>query len=143
MGITFNIMEEYNGKWGMTSALWAIFAIIIVFGLFVWCHQNGKDKAALAGSIQELYGRLNCVEPIVAENAKVLGKTTRTLAATVQGVSDMKDRVFEDIDALDAAVFVGRCGNGRSGGCNDTRYVKRNTYCLDNQSLEQIETCGG
>lgn len=137
-------MEESNGKWGMTSALWAIFAIIIVFGLFVWCHQSGKDKADLAGSVQKLYGRLDNLEPVVAENAKVLGKTTRTLAATVQGVADVKERVFDDIDALDAAVFVTRSACGRnSGGCNDTRYVKRNTYCLDNQSLEQIETCGG
>lgn len=135
--------ENHNGRWGMTSALWAIFAIIIVFGLFIWCHQMGKDKADLAAGVQRLYGRIDAVEPVVAENAKVLRKVGNTLSATVQGVSDMKDRVFEDIDALDAAVFTSRCGSGRSGGCNDTRYVKRNTYCLDNQSLEQIETCGG
>ena len=124
------------------SAVWAIFAIIIVFGLFLWCHQSGKDKAALAGSIQELYGRVNTLEPVVASNTKVLGKTTRTLAATVQGVSDMKDRVFEDIDALDAAVFAPAYGGRNGGGCSNSRFVKRSNYCLDNQSVEQIETCG-
>ena len=75
----------------------------------------------------------------VTANAQNVYRINNTLAQTVQGVQDIKD----DVVGLDQAVFTSRCGCGRSGGCNDTRYVAKNSYNLATSTLEQIETCGG
>ena len=133
--------ENYEGGWwGQNTALWAIVAIIIVIAFLWFCHKSGEDKANLAGSIQQLYGRVNAIEPAVTANSQNVYRINNTLAQTVQGVQDIKD----DVAGLDAAVFTSRCGCGRSGGCNnDTRYVAKNSYNLATSTLEQIETCGG
>ena len=52
--------ENYEvGWWGQNTALWAIVAIAIVIAFLWFCHKSGEDKANLAGSIQQLYGRVN------------------------------------------------------------------------------------
>ena len=133
-------MNETNegGMWGQNTALWAIVAIAIVIAFLWFCHKSGEDKANLAGSIQQLYGRVNAIEPAVSANSQNVFQMKGTLAGVIQGVQDIKD----DVVGLDAAVFTSRCG-GRSGGCNDTRYVAKNSYNLATSTLEQIETCGG
>lgn len=131
--------ENYEGgMWGQNTALWAIVAIIIVIAFLWFCHKQGEDKANLAGSIQQLYGRVNAIEPAVTANAQNVFQMKGTVAGIIQGVQDIKD----DVVGLDAAVFTSRCG-GRNGGCNDTRYVAKNSYNLATSTLEQIETCGG
>lgn len=131
--------ETYEGGWwGQNTALWAIVAIAIVIAFLWFCHKSGEDKANLAGSIQQLYGRVNALEPAVAANSQNAYQMKGTVAGIIQGVQDIKD----DVGSLDAAVFTSRCG-GRSGGCNDTRYVAKNSYNLATSTLEQIETCGG
>lgn len=132
--------ENYEGgMWGQNTALWAIVAIIIVIAFLWFCHKQGEDKANLAGSIQQLYGRVNAIEPAVTANAQNVFQMKGTVAGIIQGVQDIKD----DVAGLDAAVFTSRCGCGRNGGCNDTRYVAKNSYNLATSTLEQIETCGG
>jgi hypothetical protein len=132
--------ENYEGRmWGQNTALWAIVAIIIVIAFLWFCHKQGEDKANLAGSIQQLYGRVNAIEPAVTANAQNVFQMKGTVAGIIQGVQDIKD----DVVGLDAAVFTSRCGCGRNGGCNDTRYVAKNSYNLATSTLEQIETCGG
>lgn len=125
--------------WGQNTGIWAIVAVIIVIAFLWFCHKQGEDKANLAASIQNLYGRVNTLEPVVADNVAVLRKVGNTLSATVQGVQCIKD----DVSALDGAVFTSRCGRGGGCGCNDTRYIAKNNYTLAGSTLEQIETCGG
>ena len=86
--------ENYEGGWwGQNTALWAIVAIIIVIAFLWFCHKTGEDKANLAGSIQQLYGRVNALEPAVTANAQNVYRINNTLAQTVQGVQDIKDDV--------------------------------------------------
>ncbi len=131
--------ENKSGMWGQNTGIWAIVAVIIVIAFLWFCHKQGEDKANLAASIQNLYGKVNTLEPVVADNVAVLRKVGNTLSATVQGVQCIKD----DVSALDGAVFTSRCGRGGGCGCNDTRYIAKNNYTLAGSTLEQIETCGG
>lgn len=131
--------ESKDGMWGQKIGIWAIVAVILVIAFLWFCHRQGEDKANLAASIQNLYGRVNTLEPVVADNVAVLRKVGNTLSATVQGVQCIKD----DVSALDGAVFTSRCGRGGGCGCNDTRYIAKNNYTLAGSTLEQIETCGG
>jgi hypothetical protein len=81
---------------------------------------------------------VNTLEPVVASNTAVLGKVGNTLAAAVQGVADIK----ADVDALDGAVFVARCGHGRGGcGCGTEKFRKESNYTLDSTTLTEIDTC--
>ena len=126
-----------GGKWGQNTALWAIVAIIIVIAFLWWCHRAGDDKANLAASIQNLYGRVNTLEPVVASNTAVLNKVGNTLSAAVQGVADIKS----DVDALDVAVFAPVCGRRGGCGCGTEKFRKESTYTLDSTSLTEIDTC--
>ena len=85
---------ETGGWWGQNTALWAIVAIIIVIAFLWFCHKQGEDKANLAGSIQQLYGRVNAIEPAVTANAQNVYRINNTLAQTVQGVQCIKDDAF-------------------------------------------------
>lgn len=127
-----------GGRWGQNTALWAIVAIIVVIAFLWFCHKSGEDKANLAGSIQNLYGRVNTLEPVVASNTAILGKVGNTLSAAVQGVADIK----ADVDALDVAVFAPVCGSRRSGcGCGTEKFRKESTYTLDSTTLTEVDTC--
>lgn len=128
-----------GGRWGQNTALWAIVAIIVVIAFLWFCHKSGEDKANLAGSIQNLYGRVNTLEPVVADNVAVLRKVGNTLSASVQGISDIK----ADVDALDGAVFVPTCGcNQRGGcGCGTEKFRKESTYTLASTTLTEVDTC--
>ena len=131
--------ENYEGgMWGQNTALWAIVAIAIVITFLWFCHKSGEDKAALAGAVQSVTSRVNAIEPAVTATANNVYKINSNMSKAVQKLQDVSDDVVE----LDAAVFTSRCG-GRSGGCNDTRYVAKNSYNLATSTLEQIETCGG
>lgn len=126
-----------DGVWGQNTGIWAIVAIIAVIAFLWFCHKSGEDKANLAGSIQKLYGRVDALEPAVTATTNNVYKMSESLAKTRQKVQD----VSEDVAALDDEVFTTRCGRG--GGCNNTRYVAKNSYNLATSTLEQIETCGG
>ena len=127
-----------GGRWGQNTALWAIVAIIVVIAFLWFCHKSGEDKANLAGSVQQLYGRVNAIEPAVTANAQNVYRINNVLAQTVQGVQCIKD----DVGALDAAVFVSRCGNNRGGcGCGTEKFRKESTYTLDSTTLTEVDTC--
>ena len=128
-----------GGRWGQNTALWAIVAIIVVIAFLWFCHKSGEDKANLAGSIQNLYGRVNTLEPVVASNTAILNRVGNTLSAAVQGVADIK----ADVDALDGAVFVSSCGCGRRSGCGcgTEKFRKESTYTLDSTTLTEVDTC--
>ena len=138
-GIILNVMDGMSreGVWGQNTGIWAIVAIIAVIAFLWFCHKSGEDKAALAGAVQSVTSRVNALEPAVTANAQNVYKINNSLAKTMQKVQD----VSEDVADLDNEVFTSRCG--RSGGCNNTRYVAKNNYTLASSSLEQIESCGG
>ena len=134
--------DHTGGWWGQNTALWAIVAIIIVVALIWFCHRSGKDKADLAASIQGLYGKVNAIEPVVARNVENISALNSVTSATTQAVGDFKQTALRNLNALDEAVFVSRCGGQRSGcGCNDSRFVKTSVYTPSTTSVEQIETC--
>lgn len=132
--------ENDGGRWGQNIALYIIAGVILV-ALFIWlCHKSGEDKANLAASVQNLYGRVSAIEPAVAANTATLGKVGNTLSAAVQGVADIK----ADVDALDGAVFVPRMGHGRGCGCGcggSEKFRKESTYTLDSTTLTEVDTC--
>ena len=133
-------METGTGIWGQNTALWAIVVVALIILAFWWCHRAGDDKANLAASIQNLYGRVNTLEPVVASNTATLVKVGNTLSAAIQGVADIK----ADVDALDGAVFAPRCGNHNCGcgnGCGQTRFVKSTPYTAGTTTLEETDTC--
>lgn len=138
-------MEENTGRWGITTAVWAIFAIIIVFGLFAWCHQQGKDKADLAASIQNLYGGFNCLKPQVDKYMDRTDAIGNGLSKVSQAQADFQKTAYLQLADLDDAVFVARCGcnHGCSRDGGNPRFVAKTNYNVASQTLEQIETCGG
>ena len=136
-------MEHDDGVWGRNTALYGILIILVIIFLFWWCYQGGKDKADLAASIQNLYGEINCIKPVVKNNAEQLFDINGTLKGTIQGVEDIRDRIYENLASVNKAVFTSRFNAGRSGGgCTGTGYVKRERFESCGTELEQVETCG-
>ena len=134
--------ENYEGgKWGQNTALWAIVVVALVIFAIWLCNKTGKDKADLAASIQGLYGRVNALEPAVTNQGNNIMSINSVLSATAQAVGDFKTTAIEQLAALNGAVFVPRVGsNGSCGG--GTKFVKRDNYCLNDSSLQAIESCG-
>lgn len=141
MGETSN-----DGRWGTNTALYGILIVLGLIIIFWWCYQSGKDKANLAASIQELYGRMNCVEPVVKNNAQQLYDINGDLKGIVQGVQDFKDRSYENLAVLNRSVFTTTFNRNRgcngSGGCNSTGYRKQEKFESCGTELIQVETCG-
>jgi len=135
MGETSN-----DGKWGTNTALYGILIVLGLIIIFWWCYQSGKDKANLAASIQELYGRMNCVEPVVKNNAQQLYDINGDLKGIVQGVQDFKDRSYENLAVLNRSVFTTTFNRNR--GCNSTGYRKQEKFESCGTELIQVETCG-
>lgn len=136
-------MEHEDGVWGRNTALYGILIIIGIIFLFWWCYQSGKDKADLAASIQNLYGEINCIKPVVKNNAEQLYDVNGTLKGVIQGVEDIRERSYENLASLNKAVFTSRFNTGRNGGgCTGTGYVKRERFESCGTELEQIESCG-
>ncbi|MEG1290418.1 MAG: hypothetical protein RRY36_08115 [Bacteroidaceae bacterium] len=138
--------HEKGGRWSVATSLWVIVGILIVLGLFWWCYRGGADKADLASTIQRLGGRLDCIEPNVKQNADRMYGVAQTVAATVQGVADIKECYGNSINRLDDAVFepVIGCGSGRRGcGCGDKdqRFVEHKSYALASTNVDVYNTC--
>ena len=103
-----------GGRWGQNTALWAIVAIIVVIAFLWFCHKSGEDKANLAGAVQGVTSRVNALEPAVTANANNIYGLSNSVARANQSLKF----IGEDVASLDDAVYVPRCGHGRSGcGC--------------------------
>ena len=133
------IMENTDGgRWGQNTALWAIVAIIIVIAFLWFCHKSGEDKAALAGAVQSVTSRVNAIEPAVTANANNIYGLANSVAKANQSIRF----IGEDVASLDDAVYVPRCGHGRSGcGCGTEKFRKESTYTLDSTTLTEVDTC--
>lgn len=141
------MMGDKGGKWGQNTALWAIVAIVIVIAFLWFCRKAGDDKADLAASVQNVYARVNAIEPAVTAQGNAISELKSVTSATTQAVGDFKKFTLRQLNDLDDAVFVprtyGEYYHHRSGcGCNDSRFIKKSVYTPSETSVEQIETCG-
>ena len=134
-------MNENNdgGRWGQNTALWAIVVVILVIFAIWLCNKTGQDKADLAASVQGVVSRVNAIEPAVTANGQNIYRLNNSVAKTQQSIQFIGD----DVAALDDAVYVPRCGQGRGGcGCGNTeKFRKESTYTLDTTTLTEIDTC--
>ena len=127
-----------GGRWGQNIALYII-AGVIVFAVFLWLlHKSGEDKANLAGAVQSVTSRVNAIEPAVTANGQSISRLNNSVGKVQQSIQFIGD----DVAALDDAVYVSKCGHGRSGcGCGDDKFRKETTYTLGTTTLTEIDTC--
>ena len=140
------MMGDHSGKWGQNTALYSIVVIIAIIAFLWFCRKAGDDKADLAASVQNLYGRVNALEPAVTRVAENVSDLNSVTSATTQAVGDFKKFTLRQLNDLDDAVFVPRTYgeyHHRSGcGCNDSRFIKKSVYTPSETSVEQFESCG-
>lgn len=132
--------SKHDCKWSMSTSLWVIVGIIFVIALLWYVNRTGNDKADLSASIQKLYGRVDALEPAVTAQGNNIYALNSVMSATTQAVGDFKSVANEQLAALNGAVFTSRCASACNNG--SPRFVKRDNYCLNDSSLQAIETCG-
>ena len=127
-----------GGRWGQNIALYIIAGVILV-ALFIWlCHKSGEDKANLAGAVQSVTSRVNAIEPAVTANANNIYGLSNSVARANQSIQFLG----ADVASLDDAVYVPRCGHGRSGcGYGTEKFRKESSYALDSTTLTEVDTC--
>lgn len=136
--------DKHSGKWSENTALWAIVVVLIILALMWYINRVGADKADLAASIQSATSRISAVEVATNAQGNDIKSLNSVVSATAQAVGDFKVTAGDMIASLNRATFAprnGGCGcNGNGNG--SARFVKRANYCLEDQSLQEIETCG-
>lgn len=136
--------DKHSGKWSENTALWAIVVVLIILALMWYINRVGADKADLAASIQSATSRISAVEVATNAQGNDIKSLNSVVSATAQAVGDFKVTAGDMIASLNRATFTprsGGCGcNGNGNG--SARFVKRTNYCVDDQSLQEIDTCG-
>lgn len=135
--------DKHSGKWSENTALWAIVVVLIILALMWYINRVGADKADLAASIQSATSRISAVEVATNAQGNDIKSLNSVLSATTQAVGDFKATASDMLANLNHATFVprnGGCGCNRGEG--SARFVKRANYCLEDQSLQEIDTCG-
>ena len=135
--------DEHSGKRSENTALWAIVVVLIILALMWYINRVGADKADLAASIQSATSRISAVEVATNAQGNDIKSLNSVVSATTQAVGDFKATASDMLANLNHATFVprnGGCGCNRGEG--SARFVKRANYCLEDQSLQEIDTCG-
>ena len=135
--------DKHSGKWSENTALWAIVIVLIILALMWYINRVGADKADLAASIQSATSRISAVEVATNAQGNDIKSLNSVVSATTQAVGDFKATASDMLANLNHATFVprnGGCGCNRGEG--SARFVKRANYCLEDQSLQEIDTCG-
>lgn len=136
--------DKHSGKWSENTALWAIVVVLIILALMWYINRVGADKADLAASIQSATSRISAMEVATNAQGNDIKSLNSVVSATAQAVGDFKVTAGDMIASLNRATFTprsGGCGcNGNGNG--SARFVKRANYCLEDQSLQEIDTCG-
>ena len=136
--LSMNENDSTGGKWGQNIALFLIVAVLVVLFAIWMCNKTGQDKADLAASVQGVVSRVNAIEPAVTANGQSISRLNNSVGKVQQSIQFIGD----DVAALDDAVYVPRCGHGRSGcGCGDDKFRKETTYTLGTTTLTEIDTC--
>lgn len=149
--VAFQKLSRNDDGYGWHTAVWWIFAVLVAIFLLWWCNKQGDGKADLAAKISEMDGRLNTLEPVVKNNAEQNFNTARTLSGIVQGVQDIKDYTYDQINQLDHAVFKSRYAHGygygygyehgRGCGGSGAKFIQRSTYTPDTTTVEVVDEC--
>lgn len=139
--------EKHSGKWSENTALWSIVVILIILALMWYINRIGADKADLAAAVQSTVSRVNSLETATTAQGNDIKDLNRVVSATTQAVGDFKVTASDMLANLNHAAFRPAWENGGRGGnsCNgngSARFVKRANYCLEDQSLQEIDTCG-
>lgn len=142
---------EQNGNkhWGATTALWVIVAVILIFAIVYNWTKNCNEKVQFSTALANLAGRVNCIEPDVRWAGQQLYAANGAIAATVQGVGDMKANFGEQLFRLNKEIFYeDGCGCGRGhgrGGCGcgggNREFRQTSTYNLASTNVTVDETC--
>ena len=132
--------DKHSGKWSENTALWAIVIVLIILALMWYINRVGADKADLAASVQSATSRISAVEVATKAQGDDIKDLNKVVSATTQAQSDFQYTAGEQIAMLNRATFIPR---GRScNGEGQARFVKSTNYCVDDQSLQEIDTCG-
>lgn len=136
--------DKHPGKWSENTALWSIVVILIILALMWYINRIGADKADLAAAVQSTVSRVNSLETATTAQGNDIKDLNKVVSATTQAQGDFQYTASEMLANLNRATFVPR---GHGGGCNrngegTARFVKRANYCLEDQSLQEIDTCG-
>lgn len=140
--------DKHPGKWSENTALWSIVIILIILALMWYINRIGADKADLAASVQSTVSRVNALETATTAQGNDIKDLNKVVSATTQAQGDFQFSASEQIARLERASFrpawdYGCNRNGCNGNNNGTaRFVKRANYCLEDQSLQEIDTCG-
>lgn len=134
--------ENGNGGWSEKIALWGIVIVLIVLALMWYVNKQGGDKADLAAAVQSANSRLNAIEVATTAQGNDIKSLNSVLSATTQAVGDFKGTASQMLENLNGAVFTPRFGHGNGGCGTGARFVKRANYCLEDSSLQEIDTCG-
>ena len=133
--------DKHPGKWSENTALWSIVIILIILALMWYINRIGADKADLAAAVQSTVSRVNSLETATTAQGNDIKDLNKVVSSTTQAQADFQYTAGEQIAMLNRATFVPRGGRGRNGE-GSARFVKRANYCLEDQSLQEIETCG-
>ena len=133
--------DKHSGKWSENTALWGIVIVLIILALMWYINRVGADKADLAASIQSATSRISAVEVATNAQGNDIKSLNSVLSSTTQAVGDFKVSASEMLANLNHATFMPRNGGGCNGNGN-ARFVKRANYCLEDQNLQEIDTCG-
>ena len=139
--------DKHSGKWSENTALWAIVIVLIILALMWYINRVGADKADLAASIQSATSRISAVEVATNAQGNDIKDLNKVVSATTQAQGDFQFTAQEMLDNLNRAAFrpaweYGGCGRNSCNGNGSARFVKRANYCLEDQSLQEIDTCG-
>lgn len=134
--------ENGNGGWSEKIALWGIVIVLIVLALMWYVNKQGGDKADLAAAVQSVTSRVSAVEVATKAQGEDIKDLNKVASATTQAVGDFKSTASQMLENLNGAVFTPRFGHGNGGCGTGARFVKRANYCLEDSSLQEIETCG-
>ena len=139
--------DKHSGKWSENTALWAIVVVLIILALMWYINRVGADKADLAASIQSATSRISAVEVATKAQGDDIKDLNKVVSSTTQAQGDFQFTAQEMLANLNRAAFRpawehGGCGRNSCNGNGSARFVKRANYCLEDQSLQEIETCG-
>ena len=139
--------DKHSGKWSENTALWAIVVVLIILALMWYINRVGADKADLAASIQSATSRISAVEVATNAQGNDIKDLNKVVSATTQAQGDFQFTAQEMLANLNRVAFrpswdYGGCNRNGCNGNGSARFVKRANYCLEDQSLQEIETCG-
>ena len=133
--------DKHPGKWSENTALWSIVIILIILALMWYINRIGADKADLAAAVQSTVSRVNSLETATTAQGNDIKDLNKVVSSTTQAQADFQYTAGEQIAMLNRATFVPRGGRSCNGE-GQARFVKRTNYCVDDQSLQEIDTCG-